>query len=104
MITRALSSPGFRSAATRRTRNPVNQFVVQTRMQSGGGGASGGRAVIWFRGTDLRLHDNAVVHEAARRVAAGQVAEVRQGKAAIRREPACKQSLGFFAWHVLKPS
>lgn len=34
-------------------------------------------AVVWFRGTDLRLHDNVIVHEAARRVEAGQVAEVR---------------------------
>lgn len=55
--------------------------AVQARMQSGGAGAAGGgsgnRAVIWFRGTDLRLHDNAIVHEAARRVEAGQVAEVR---------------------------
>lgn len=36
-------------------------------------------AVVWFRGTDLRLHDNVIVHEAARRVEAGQVSEVRQG-------------------------
>lgn len=39
-------------------------------------GGTGNRAVLWFRGTDLRLHDNPVVHEAAQRVAAGQVAEV----------------------------
>lgn len=48
-------------------------------MSSTGGGAipsGGNRAIVWFRGTDLRLHDNVIVHEAARRVEAGQVAEV----------------------------
>lgn len=33
-----------------------------------GGSAGGQRVVLWFRGTDLRLHDNAPVAEAARRV------------------------------------
>lgn len=55
-------------------------MVVQVRMASGGGGSSGSgggnRAVVWFRGTDLRVHDNVVVHEAARRVQAGTVSEV----------------------------
>ncbi|KAL4421836.1 hypothetical protein ABPG77_001625, partial [Micractinium sp. CCAP 211/92] len=48
-------------------------------MSSTGGGAipsGGNRAIVWFRGTDLRLHDNVIVHEAARRVEAGQVSEV----------------------------
>lgn len=34
------------------------------------------RAIIWFRGTDLRLHDNPVVDQAAKLVAAGTVHEV----------------------------
>jgi hypothetical protein len=35
----------------------------------------GGRAVLWFR-NDLRVHDNAIVAEAARRAKAGQINEV----------------------------
>ena len=69
----------LRNSATQRVR--ARWVVVQVRMASGGGGGSGGsggnRAVLWFRGTDLRVHDNVVVHEAARRVQAGQVSEVR---------------------------
>jgi DNA photolyase len=38
-------------------------------------GGSGGRAVLWFR-NDLRLHDNAIVAEAARRAKSGEIAEV----------------------------
>ncbi|KAI7840945.1 hypothetical protein COHA_005375 [Chlorella ohadii] len=68
----------LRNSATQRVR--ARWVVVQVRMASGGGGGSGGsggnRAVLWFRGTDLRVHDNVVVHEAARRVQAGQVSEV----------------------------
>ena len=39
--------------------------------QSGGGS----RAVLWFR-NDLRLHDNAIVAEAAQRVKSGKISEV----------------------------
>jgi hypothetical protein len=57
--------------------------AMQARETSGGGGSGGqNRAVIWFRGADLRLHDNAIVHEAARKVKSGQVAEV--GKLAAK--------------------
>jgi deoxyribodipyrimidine photolyase len=38
-------------------------------------GGSGGRAVLWFR-NDLRLHDNGIVAEAARRAESGQIEEV----------------------------
>lgn len=66
---------------------------VQTRAMSGGGGASGGnsRALLWFRGTDLRLHDNDIVHQAVRRVEAGQVSEVggRRASAAACGRPSC---------------
>lgn len=77
----------LRSSAAQRVR--ARWVVVQVRMMSGGaggGGSSGGnRAVVWFRGTDLRLHDNVVVHEAARRVQAGQVSEVgARRRAAVR--------------------
>ncbi len=67
----------LRNSATQRVR--ARWVVVQVRMASGGGsgGSGGNRAVLWFRGTDLRVHDNVVVHEAARRVQAGQVSEVR---------------------------
>lgn len=40
------------------------------------GSGGGKRAILWFR-NDLRLHDNVIVAEAARRVQAGSVAEVR---------------------------
>ena len=33
------------------------------------------RQLMWFR-TDLRVHDNVILHEAARRVEAGQLSEV----------------------------
>lgn len=38
--------------------------------------ASGKRAVLWFR-NDLRLHDNAIIAEAAKKVQSGDVTEVR---------------------------
>lgn len=34
------------------------------------------RAIIWFRGTDLRLHDNPIIDEAHKLVAAGAIHEV----------------------------
>ena len=34
------------------------------------------RTVLWFR-NDLRVHDNAIVHEAAQRVKTGQSQEVQ---------------------------
>lgn len=35
----------------------------------------GGRVILWFR-NDLRLHDNAIVAEAQKRVQAGTASEV----------------------------
>lgn len=68
---------GTRQAGTRQAARLV--VFMATRSVSGGGSGSGGatRALVWFRGTDLRLVDNTVVHEAARRVEAGQFSEVR---------------------------
>ena len=45
-------------------------------MASGQGEGTGSRVVLWFR-NDLRLHDNAIVHEAAQRVKTGKATEVR---------------------------
>lgn len=71
--------PAFRTASTHHHRAPRLVVVVRARaMSAAAAAASGGnRAVVWFRGTDLRLHDNPIVHEAAKRVQAGQVSEVR---------------------------
>lgn len=102
----------LRSSATQRVR--ARWVVVQVRMASGGGGSSGSgggnRAVIWFRGTDLRVHDNVVVHEAARRVQAGTVSEVgaRECGAHVVRGNAtagpylllCSACAHVHAWHV----
>lgn len=46
-------------------------------MTSGPGGkaAASNRVVLWFR-NDLRLHDNAIIHEAARKVQSGAAEEV----------------------------
>ena len=38
--------------------------------------ASKRRCILWFRGTDLRLHDNPIVDDAAKLVAAGTIHEV----------------------------
>lgn len=66
------------------TRPPPVHRLRRVRYSSAGaaamaqnGGGSGGRAVLWFR-NDLRLHDNAIVAEAAQRVKSGKVSEVRQ--------------------------
>jgi deoxyribodipyrimidine photo-lyase len=40
------------------------------------GGGTTKRVVVWFRGTDLRLHDNVLVSEAAARVQSGAATEV----------------------------
>ncbi len=44
-------------------------------MSSAGGGGARQRAVLWFR-NDLRLHDNAIVAEAAQAVKNGKLSEV----------------------------
>ena len=44
-------------------------------MSSAGGGGAPQRAVLWFR-NDLRLHDNAIVAEAAQAVKNGKLSEV----------------------------
>ncbi|KAI3426359.1 hypothetical protein D9Q98_008731 [Chlorella vulgaris] len=49
---------------------------MQTTGDAGTGGKGGNRAIIWFRGTDLRVHDNVIVHDAVTRVQRQQVAEV----------------------------
>ena len=50
--------------------------------------ARGGRAVLWFR-NDLRIHDNAIVAEAARRAKAGQIKEVCSCRGTIG-DPCCR--------------
>jgi deoxyribodipyrimidine photo-lyase len=49
---------------------------MQTTGDAGTGRKGGNRAIIWFRGTDLRVHDNVIVHDAVTRVQRQQVAEV----------------------------
>ena len=45
-------------------------------MASTDSAGTGSRVVLWFR-NDLRLQDNAIVHEAAQRVRSGKATEVR---------------------------
>lgn len=44
-------------------------------MAAASGATTGKRAILWFR-NDLRLHDNVIVAEAARKVKAGEITEV----------------------------
>ena len=75
----ALCSP---PCATRNRAARVYVFAVQSMSSTTGAGAGGGansgarRVVVWYRGTDLRLHDQPAVHEAASRVASGKATEV----------------------------
>lgn len=58
-----------------RARRVQFSSTAMAALQDGSGGG-GQRAVLWFR-NDLRLHDNAIVAEAAQRVKSGQMSEVR---------------------------